>query len=673
MFATSSGSYGGESLLDPLSVYRDCVKAGIDASWWWGRANSFSMTLGMEPGTGGVLLLRSSLEKLQTLVSSGGPTKLTLVLGEDGEGIVELVDILPVSARRVLPSASQDGSAPYFVELADRRWLLMREAPGPGIGPVDAYPISRMNQPVYPARPPRTQVYPSGLAVEKPGDSEEVSDDGGMFVFDSMKSIAERRKIYSIRDAAKAGWELGDNNRLIGVDSTEAEGGAQGFDDVAPEDVFDQDASKAIPVDIPYEGHSWWVAFCSALEAGGMTVRYIPYKGLEQFNVVRRGLLPLESPTSGPGDLDASLPAVMDQWGYADTGEVATEETQRADEDFVLEDDEIFTFKRTCIPLKICVRFPLQEVSLRHESTSSLYCVIVRGTSAGVPASLSSWVVDNAGEFTDTIDDTHVAVTLDASDPDKVSNREALNKRAIDLAVRHWGWIRQRLQPRIVVAGAVRIATNELVSSVTWVNIGRNWSTVISSRHDSPAKFAGRFPTDRSLMSVVMLVEQMKEDVEDPENPGDPGENPGVKRGIGTFRDERWEAEDVTLAAEAVPHLAPFIVQSAIAANVGMNADQRNLLRGSLPESHPHIFSPTNGRWYPLSGRSIVFGKLKERLLPGQIDEPSSATMDLYINGNLIGPMVIYSMSPSIFGYPNDEVIAAWVENAWYAIRVGCG
>lgn len=104
----------------PAGRLRDfCWMHNVPVDAWEGRANLFQCPAGREPGTGAVLLSYASLKTLK------GDADHTLTF-EDDAGKVELKRITVTRAECVVPAAADDDGRIYFVELADRRFHLLR-------------------------------------------------------------------------------------------------------------------------------------------------------------------------------------------------------------------------------------------------------------------------------------------------------------------------------------------------------------------------------------------------------------------------------------------------------------------------------------------------------------------------------------------------------------------
>lgn len=110
-----------KSCLDPAFLVEQCYEKGIPHGEWFGRANSFTLTLNC-PGRGCLLLSRKDLIDLDLSIPPGQITRpLTF---DDGETLAVLGGIVVVSyLRAVTPGAEQDETAAYVVEVADERWL----------------------------------------------------------------------------------------------------------------------------------------------------------------------------------------------------------------------------------------------------------------------------------------------------------------------------------------------------------------------------------------------------------------------------------------------------------------------------------------------------------------------------------------------------------------------
>ena len=161
--------YGGQHCLDPAAVRDECAAARQDTRWWFdleAGPNGYTCPLGGASGHGAVVLLRASLDALDTggLVPqeteeeeearrrrasgratieavpqppTGGEHDLVIYGGGLGPAVRHKY-LHVVEATCLLPGRRGDPLAPYLVTLADRRRLLAQRLVNVAYNLVDA-------------------------------------------------------------------------------------------------------------------------------------------------------------------------------------------------------------------------------------------------------------------------------------------------------------------------------------------------------------------------------------------------------------------------------------------------------------------------------------------------------------------------------------------------------
>jgi len=120
-FGIAYASLGGQPIVTARSAIQSFDKQDWDESVFEGRANSFTSPLGEEYGYGKVLMIRSSLDVLDTTTRY----KLKFGVGQEGNEI-ELDGIYIRKAKRISPGVAHEDKALYLVDLVDTRYKLAK-------------------------------------------------------------------------------------------------------------------------------------------------------------------------------------------------------------------------------------------------------------------------------------------------------------------------------------------------------------------------------------------------------------------------------------------------------------------------------------------------------------------------------------------------------------------
>jgi hypothetical protein len=118
MSGTCHATYGGFACLDPATEMQSCAARApsLPSAPWGGAANEFYLPLGPMPGRGTLLMLASSLARLDRTAAH------TLEFS-DGTDKVRLRNITIAYAAGALPGGRRDGRSSFWLEVVDRRHL----------------------------------------------------------------------------------------------------------------------------------------------------------------------------------------------------------------------------------------------------------------------------------------------------------------------------------------------------------------------------------------------------------------------------------------------------------------------------------------------------------------------------------------------------------------------
>lgn len=112
-------SFGGQPLLDPAVLFRECRDRGLPTDWF-GKVNSFRCPLGEKPGTGFLLVRRSDLNKISFRAGE------TLTVTDDHGRSIPVKNLTVTKAECVTPGYDPDPNAAYLLTVADLRHLLAK-------------------------------------------------------------------------------------------------------------------------------------------------------------------------------------------------------------------------------------------------------------------------------------------------------------------------------------------------------------------------------------------------------------------------------------------------------------------------------------------------------------------------------------------------------------------
>lgn len=124
---------GGKSCVAAtLDLYRSFLEQGLPTHLWWGKANGFRNTLGHDPGTGSLLMLRDDLDTLGAVgnVGAGDLSKEFDLVIDDGttDGKKTLKKINVTRTECLTPGLRDDKNGLHVVSIADKRARLKKIA-----------------------------------------------------------------------------------------------------------------------------------------------------------------------------------------------------------------------------------------------------------------------------------------------------------------------------------------------------------------------------------------------------------------------------------------------------------------------------------------------------------------------------------------------------------------
>ena len=129
MASMATFTLGSQPLLDPRHLYAECLRQGLDTSWY-GTAFAFRCPLGCEPGRGRVLMTREALEaldlgELHDLVITVDQYGAVLPAGlpANWDGTLTLKSLLVTSYKSLTPGLRDDPTEALLVEVVDKRHL----------------------------------------------------------------------------------------------------------------------------------------------------------------------------------------------------------------------------------------------------------------------------------------------------------------------------------------------------------------------------------------------------------------------------------------------------------------------------------------------------------------------------------------------------------------------
>lgn len=113
-------TYGGEPCVDPASAARQCGEMGVPTGRWLYKANRFCLPLGRTPGSGQLLMARSSVNKLDL------NSWADLVFQSKDDEQIKIPRVLVTRCECVTPGVRDDENALMLLEIADRRQSLLQ-------------------------------------------------------------------------------------------------------------------------------------------------------------------------------------------------------------------------------------------------------------------------------------------------------------------------------------------------------------------------------------------------------------------------------------------------------------------------------------------------------------------------------------------------------------------
>lgn len=114
-------TYGGFGCVDPAQFARECAQGDLPTDRWRGRAGTFTVPLGREPGRGWVLLRSADLAEIDPAADHD-----LVFVGADRAHVRTLARITLVRTECVDPGSGADPNGVHLCELVDRRHFLAR-------------------------------------------------------------------------------------------------------------------------------------------------------------------------------------------------------------------------------------------------------------------------------------------------------------------------------------------------------------------------------------------------------------------------------------------------------------------------------------------------------------------------------------------------------------------
>ncbi len=113
------GSLGDQEIISCRKTILQFMEKEWDYSTFYRRANSYTCTIGPEPGMGYVLMRLENLRQLDSRAPQD------LIIGIDDKSVT-IKRLAILQAQSLLPLGSQNPDSLYLVQLADVRWFLKR-------------------------------------------------------------------------------------------------------------------------------------------------------------------------------------------------------------------------------------------------------------------------------------------------------------------------------------------------------------------------------------------------------------------------------------------------------------------------------------------------------------------------------------------------------------------
>lgn len=115
-----------QPVMDPLTLYEQCVEQRIPTGNWWGKANFFRSPRSGTYGDGMLLMVRRDLNQLlKTEADNNVPYHHELTI-QFNDSTVILKKIVILKSTCLTPDAPHDTAAVHLVRVADRRYHLSR-------------------------------------------------------------------------------------------------------------------------------------------------------------------------------------------------------------------------------------------------------------------------------------------------------------------------------------------------------------------------------------------------------------------------------------------------------------------------------------------------------------------------------------------------------------------
>lgn len=244
------GNFGDLPLIDAASLLKSFAENGLDASAFYGKANSFTCPLGEAHGYGYLLMFRRDVDTLMTEGEQSLKRDLTFGFGDKK---VTFKDLYFKGATRLTTGATDSETAVYLVEVVDARWFLSKSF------------------------------------INKQYNVRTTSDPEAKFYEDSLKVRDEDD------DEALIPEEYEEDERIPWTWETMLEDiwGEMSFIELAGTEWFGFPDGWTPPETHPerfrYVCSSWWSAINDAHRRLGLAIRFDPFKHADMFSSVVLG------------------------------------------------------------------------------------------------------------------------------------------------------------------------------------------------------------------------------------------------------------------------------------------------------------------------------------------------------------------------------------------------
>lgn len=427
-------SLGEAKIVSSSVMLNEFAVNGLDYSAFYRRANSYSCSIGPEPGVAWLLMKRSEIKKLDSRQSHN----LTFGVGDKS---VVIKNLAIIHAQRIVSGKSLSPDAVYLVQLVDVRWLLRR-----------TFINSRYNI--------RETCSASGwcqdtLNAGTPWTFEEICED----IWSNFSSFGGFFTGNSTWDASK----------------------------------FHEIAATVDPENVRFEGVTAWDALAQLCQESGFFLRYDPTVG--DIRIMKIGLSLDPSPGSD-GDLHAGFGGGGGAFDAAESIKFALtpDSTARAAGDSLTDDSETI-LGAPIVPASVNVVFPTNDASCGsfcdiNGSHGWYYKVNVTSTAARASMTGDTYLyMDHYVSGTSVILNSTTFARFDAATDVTPSNQSDLEALAEQIAIDYYTSIGVQANGRVVFGGIKNFVPGPYISEVTWRDWGDGFRTEVA-RWPSPVGIA---------------------------------------------------------------------------------------------------------------------------------------------------------------------------------------